>query len=115
MISALDSGGSGPADVLVALAPYTEILSLVLVLGSLAIITYLALRTKTFRSFQFEMFLFMLVLGVAEVPRILETLGLIAATPYYDQIGLEVHSVSMAILTAFVALRVYGFRRGRAK
>src|ERR1700676_4287714 len=107
----LDSGTSGPADALVALAPYTEILSLILILASFAIIIRLALRTKTVRSFQFEMFLFMLVLAAAETPRILQTLGIIAGGPFFDQIGLEIHSVSMVILAAFVALRTYRFWR----
>jgi hypothetical protein len=109
----LDSGTSGFADALAALAPYTEVLSLVLVLASFAVIAYLAFRTKTVRSFQFEMFLFMLILAVAEVPKIVETLGVFAGGPYYDMIGLEIHSVSMVILVAFVALRVYRFSRGK--
>lgn len=111
MFAPLDSG-TGGSDALAAIAPYTEVLSLVLVLASFAIIAVLAARTKTRRSFQFEMFLFMLVLAVAEVPRILETLGAISGGPYYDTLGLEVHSVSMVVLVAFVALRVYRFSRG---
>jgi len=110
----LDAGSPGLADALEAVAPYTELLSLVLVLASFVIVSYLALRTKTFRSFQFEMFLFMLVLAVSEVPRILETLGLISGGPYYDMVGLEIHSVSMLVLAAFVALRIYGFWKGKA-
>ncbi len=111
----LESGASGLSGALQTVAPYTEILSLVLVLASFAIITYLALRTKTFRSFQFELLLFMLVLAASEVPRILQTLGIITGGPYYDQLGLEIHSASMVVLTLFVALRVYNFRRGKPK
>src|SRR5437879_1094585 len=54
---------------------------LILIIASLGIISYLAFRTKTVRSFQFEMFLFMLVLAVAEAPRILETLGVVTGGP----------------------------------
>ena len=90
-----------------------EIFSLALIIASLAIISHLALRTKTVRSFQFEMFLFMLVLAASEVPRILETLGIITGGPYYDQLGLEIHSASMVVLTLFVAIRVYNFWRGK--
>ncbi len=110
MTPVLDGGGG-----LESLAPYTEALSLVLVLASFAIVSYLAFRTRTIRSFQFQMFLFMLVLAVAEVPRILETLGVFSGGPYYDLLGLEVHSVSMLVLAAFVALRVYDFWRGRTR
>ena len=113
MMAPLESGSSGSADALQALAPYTEILSLILVLASFAIVTYLAFRTKTVRSFQFEMFLFTLVLAVSEAPRILETLGVITGGPYYDLVGLEIHSVSMVILSVFVTLRIYKFWRGK--
>jgi len=78
-------------------------------------ISYLALRTKTLRSFQFEMFVFMLVLVVAEAPRIFETLGVFSGGDYYDLVGLEVHSVSMVVLALFVALRVYNFWRGKGE
>jgi len=90
-----------------AFAAYTESLSLILILASLA------LRVKTFRSFQFEMFLFVLVLALSEIPRILETLGVFAGGPYYDMLGLEIHSLSMVILSLFVALRVYKFWKGK--
>ena len=52
--------------------------------------------------------------AAAEAPRILETLGVITGGPYYDQVGLEIHSVSMVILAAFVGFRIYRFWRGSA-
>src|SRR5690242_14637522 len=109
----LDYGASSAGDTLQALAPYTEAFSLILVISSFVLITYLAFRAKSIRSFQFEMFLFVLVLAVSEIPRILETLGALTEGPYYDQVGLEIHSVSMVILTAFIALRVYKFSKGK--
>jgi len=112
MVSPLAYGAQGGSATLQAVAPYTEALSLGLILVSFAIIAYLALRIKTVHSFQFEVFLFMLVLAVAETPRILETLSVFTGGPDYDMVGLEVHSVSMLILVAFVALRVYKFWRG---
>jgi len=112
LIAPLDSGN--PADFLQALTPFMEGLSLILIIASLAIISYLSFRTRTVRSFQFQMFLFMLVLAVAEAPRILETLGVVTGGPYYDLVGLEIHSVSMVILAAFVGFRIYRFWRGKA-
>jgi hypothetical protein len=114
VIAPLDAGSTGLADALQALAPFMEGVSLILIIGALAIISYLAFRTKTVRSFQFEMFLFMLVLAAAEAPRILETLGVITGGSYYDLVGLEIHSVSMVILAAFVGFRIYRFWRGSA-
>lgn len=96
-----------------AVAPYTELLSLLLILASFFLVAYMAFRVKTIHSFQFEMFLFTLVLAVSETPRILESLGLVSGGAYYDMVGLEIHSASMAILVAFVAARVYRFYRGR--
>jgi hypothetical protein len=88
-----------------------ELVSLILILISFLVITYLAARVRNVRSFQFEMFLFTLVLVVAEVPRTLYAIGVVDLDSF-STIGLFIHSVSMVILTAFVAYRTYGFFRG---
>jgi len=93
-----------------SLTSTSETFTLLLIFLIMAILTVAAARTKTLRSFQFEMFVFALVLFSAEVPRVLDTLGLIDASSYED-FGLEVHSASMVVLVAFVALRVYSFQR----
>ena len=87
-----------------------ESLSLLLILLVMGLFVIAMARTKTLRSFQFEMFVFAIVLFAAEVPRVLGTLGLVDVNSYED-FGLEVHSVSMVVLVAFVAIRVYGFQR----
>ena len=89
-----------------------EFLSLVFVIGAFLILAYLALRVRTRRSFQFEMFLFALVLGAAEVPHIALDMSGLDLGPLVTY-GLEVHSVSMVILASFVAYRVYGFFKGK--
>jgi hypothetical protein len=86
-----------------------ELLSLLLVTASFIIIALTAARIKTLRSFQFEMFLFALILFLAETPRILDTLLGVINVPSIEIIGLAVHTVSMVILSAFVAFRIYGF------
>lgn len=85
-----------------------EIVSLVLVIASFLIITYLATRTKRWKSFQVEMFLFTVVLIAAEVPRIIYSLGIVNLDPL-STIGLGIHSVSMVILLTFLVFRVRGF------
>ena len=85
-----------------------EIVSLILVLASFLIITYLASKTRSRRSFQFEMFLFTVVLVGAEVPRIAYSLGVVDLDPL-STIGLGIHSVSMVILLTFLVFRVRGF------
>ena len=85
-----------------------EVVSLVLVIASCLIITYLATRTKRWKSFQVEMFLFTVVLIAAEVPRITFSLGIVNLDPL-STIGLGIHSVSMVILLTFLVFRVRGF------
>jgi hypothetical protein len=67
-----------------------------------------AARAKTVRSLQVQMFLFVLVLALSEVPRILGTLSVIQISGIQD-IGLEIHTFSMFVLSAFVLLQVYKF------
>ncbi len=74
----------------------------------MAVLTLAASKVKTWRSFQFEMFLFAFVLFVSEVPHILNTLGLIS-TLGYEAFGLTVHTFAMVVLSFFVAVRIYGF------
>jgi len=101
-------GTAGSTDIFGTVA---ELLSLIFLVASFITIAYLAARVKTRRSFQFEMFLFALVLAAAEVPKaLLDMSGLdLGVLVTY---GLEVHSASMVILAGFVAYRVYGFFRG---
>ncbi len=87
-----------------------ETLSLILVITSFAILTRLALRVRTLRSLQSQFFIFSLILTISEIPRILETLGLIDITPY-QLLGLAVHTVSMIALGAFLVYRAYRFLR----
>src|SRR5712691_6029891 len=81
-----------------------ELASLFLILGSVVLIVYLNLRIRNIRTFQFEMLLFTVILVAAEVPRTIYSLGLVDLSSL-SPIGLELHSVSMVILTLFVAYR----------
>lgn len=90
------------------LAADAELVSLVLIVAAFVVITYLTAKTRSRKSFQFEMFLFSLVLVAAEVPRVLYSLHVIDIDAL-STIGLEIHSVSMVIITGFVLFRVRGF------
>lgn len=87
-----------------------ETISLILVITSFAILTALAIRTKTLRSLQTQFFIFSLILIISEIPRILETLELIDVTPYKLP-GLAAHTISMIALGSFVVYRAYRFLR----
>jgi hypothetical protein len=88
-----------------------EYVSFVLIIAGFIVFLVLGLRTRSRSSFQFQMFLFALFLTASELPRILNTLGLISISSIEDT-GLELHTVSMVVLTGFVGYRVYGFFRG---
>jgi len=87
-----------------------ETLSLLLIFASFFIIAYLTIKVRSPRSFQFEMFLFTIVLVAAEIPHILDSLAMINLGAL-EAWGLPIHSVSMVILSVFVAYRTYGFFR----
>jgi len=76
----------------------------VLIVASFLIITYLALRAKTIRSFQFEMFVVLLVLVLAEIPKILDSLAIINISSI-ETTGLIIHTVSMVFLSVFILIR----------
>jgi len=89
-----------------------ELVSLIFIVASFLIVASLAYKSKTIRSLQFEMFVVLLVLLVAEVPKIVSSLGLISFSGIED-IGLFVHTVSMVFLSGFIALRASKYLRKR--
>jgi hypothetical protein len=80
-------------------------LTLILIFLSFGLISVLSMRSRTVRSFQFELYVFMLVVVFAEVPKIASDLGWIPPMAEYDLPGLAIHSVSMAFLAGFVLWR----------
>ena len=97
---------------MVDLSTITETFTLVGILISGAIFARLAFKAKSLGSFRFQLSLFMLVWVGAEVPHVLETLGLIVVGSL-DTIGLAAHMISMAIFAIFVGTRSVNFLRLR--
>ncbi|MBI3841223.1 MAG: hypothetical protein HY297_04630 [Thaumarchaeota archaeon] len=98
---------------MVDLEPLTqlgEMTSLVLVVVVFILYLALAAKTRSVRSLQFQIFIVVLVLFAAELPRIIWTLGIVDLGDI-SSFGLELHSVSMVFLSAFLAYRIYGFLR----
>ena len=91
---------------------FAELLSLLLIVGALVVVSYLNVKVRSRKTFQFEMLVFVAVLAVAEIPRTLYSLDIIDLEALSD-VGLELHSISMLVLSAFVGYRVYGFAKGR--
>ena len=88
-----------------------EVTSLILVTIAFVMLAVMSTRSRTIYSFQFQMFLFGLILFISEVPKILGTLGLIDLASIED-IGLALHTVAMVPLSLFVAYRIYRFLKG---
>jgi len=65
------------------------------------------MRSRTISSFQFELYVFVLVVVMAEVPAILINLGFLPMLQQYELDGLIVHSISMAFLSAFILWRAF--------
>jgi len=96
---------SGPAAQ--SIANIGGYISLVLIFVAFALIAALSMRSRTISSFQFELYVFVLVVVMAEVPAILINLGFLPALQQYELDGLIVHSISMAFLSAFILWRAY--------
>jgi hypothetical protein len=82
-------------------------LSLVLIFVAFGLIAALSMRSRTISSFQFELYVFVLVVVMAEVPAILINLGFLPSLEQYELDGLIVHSISMAFLSGFILWRAY--------
>ena len=85
-----------------------ELFTLAGVLAATVIFTTFAVKSKSIGSFKFQLSIFMLVWAAAEIPHIAETLGLIVVGSF-DEIGLEIHMISMAIFAIFVGSRSIKF------
>ena len=90
-------------------------ISLALIVVAFSLIAALSMRSRTISSFQFELYVFILVIVIAEVPYILGNLGLMVDTPQFQLIGLIIHSCSMAFISTFILWRAFkSFGRGKS-
>jgi hypothetical protein len=104
-----DYGGS--VDSISIASLITGLISLALIVVSFIVITYLFYRVRSVKSLQFGIFIFALILLISEGPRILNSLGILNLTPL-ENVGLLLHTISMAFLSGFIAVRVYRYFRG---
>ena len=84
--------------------------TLVLLLGSLAIFGYLAFRSRNIRKFQFQISIFIVVWVMGEIIQNKRIVGIIPS----PEIGLVIHASSMVFLTIMLWLRLY-FSKKRGK
>src|SRR5215472_15737764 len=68
----------------------------------------LAYKSKNPRSLQFQLSIFILLWAAAEMPHILDTIGMIDETSYAT-LGLTFHFISMAFFAIFVGTKSFQF------
>ena len=89
--------------------------SLALIFIAFGLIAALSMRSRTTSSFQFELYVFILVVVMAEIPGILINLGYLQALQQYEIDGLIVHSFSMAFISGFILWRATKAFGGKPK
>jgi hypothetical protein len=91
---------------------YTVGLTLVVLFTSLAIFGWLAVRYRNIRSFEFQIFVFIMVYIVGEILELYKIPSLSTSLPY---IGSQIHIVSAVFLAIILWLRLYYVRKSGRK
>jgi len=81
--------------------------TLILLLGALSIFVWLTARSRDIRSFQFQISIFIVIWILGQVVGILQDSGIIVLPPTLDEIGLEIHVVSLVFLSIMMWVRFY--------
>lgn len=89
-------------------------LTLILLLVCIVIFGYLAWRSRTIRSFQFQISIFILIWISGELVNFLLYNGIISLSSSMGEIGYEIHLGSMIFFSVFLYVRYrYSIKRGR--
>jgi hypothetical protein len=81
--------------------------TVILLFGALGIFVWLAARSRNIRSFQFQISIFIVIWIIGQVVGILQDSGIIVLPPVLDEVGLEIHVVSLVFLSFMIWLRFY--------
>jgi hypothetical protein len=90
-------------------------ITVILLLVALGIFVWLAARSKSIRSFQFQMSIFLVVWILGEIAGSLQDNRIIVLTALQGDIGLEIHVVSMVFFSIMLWLRFYYSERSGKK
>ena len=85
-----------------------EVYSFIGIVLAAFIFTRLAIKARSIGNFRFQLSIFILIWVAAEIPHVLDSLGLIDVSSYLT-IGLMLHLVSMIVFAVFVGLRSLRF------
>lgn len=89
-------------------------LTFILLVICISVFAYLAFRSRSVRSFQFQISVFVLIWIIGELANVLLENGLISVPSTMSEIGYEIHVGSMVFFSVFLYARYfYSSRRGR--
>jgi hypothetical protein len=89
--------------------------TIVLLLAALSIFVWLAARSKSIKSFQFQISVFIIIWVLGGIAYILQDSGTIEVSPLQGDIGLEIIVVSVTFLSIMMWLRFYYSQRSRKR
>lgn len=88
-------------------------MTLVLLFASLAIFGAVALKSRSVRSFQFQISIFIIIWISGEIVDVLQDAGVFNF--YSEELGMQVHLLSMVFFSTMIWLRFYYSRQKRKK
>jgi hypothetical protein len=90
-------------------------ITIILLLIALGIFVWQATRSKSIRSFQFQISVFLVVWILGEIVGSLEDSGIILFPVLQGSLGLEIHVISMVFFSLMLWLRFYSSERSGKK
>ena len=110
----------GTKNMIMALNPgifllFMNNITIILLLIALGIFVWQATRSKSIRSFQFQISVFLVVWILGEIVGTLEDVGIIVFPALQGNLGLEIHVISMVFFSLMLWLRFYYSERSGKK
>jgi hypothetical protein len=90
-------------------------ITIMLLLGALGIFVWLAARSKNFRSFQFQLSIFIIIWMVGDMVSILHDNGIVGFSALQSDLGSGIHVISMVFFSMMLWLRYYYSERSSKK
>jgi hypothetical protein len=90
-------------------------ITIILLLIALGIFVWHAIRSKSVKSFQFQISVFLVIWILGEIVGNLEDIGIIVFPALQGNLGLEIHVMSMVFFSLMIWLRFYYSERSGKK
>ena len=89
------------------LSVFIDNITPILLLVALGIFIRLAIISKSIRTFQFQISIFIIIWILGEIAGILQNSGILNLSSLQSDIGLEIHVISMVFFSVMLWLRYY--------